>query len=243
MTSTSRRPSLIASRQSSPRIRLGPDVGGVALGEDQINHREHAVQPLADHVERRHLIRDTGIADLGFRAHQPLRHGLFRDQKGLGDLRGRQSTDRAQRQSNLSLFRQGRMAAGEDQPQDVVLQRALRRLLLRNPFANPKLGHLLGFDLFALGEKAHMTPQPVDRLMAADIDEPGARIGRDAFARPLHDGGCEGILHGVLGELEVAKEADQRGQNAAALVAEQKSDLIRHLRYALSRSVRSNYRP
>ena len=105
----------------------------------------------------------------------------------------------------------------------------LRRLFFRNPLADAMVGHLLGFDLFALGQKAHMTPQPVDRLVAADIDEPGARIGRDAFARPLHERRGEGILHGVLGELKVAEQADQRGQNAAALVAEQQSDLIRHL--------------
>ena len=91
------------------------------------------------------------------------------------------------------------------------------------------VGHLLGFDLFALGEKPHVAPQPVDRLVAADIDEPGARISRDAFARPLHERGSEGILHGVLGELKVAKQADQRGQNAAAFVAENKFDPIRHL--------------
>jgi hypothetical protein len=82
-----------------------------------------------------------------------------------------------------------------------------------------------------------VAPQPVDRLVAADIDQPRARISRDAFARPLHERGREGILHGVLGELEVAKEADQGGQNAAPFVPEQQSDLIRHLCYAITKRV------
>ena len=72
--------------------------------------------------------------------------------------------------------------------------------------------------MLALGKKAHMPPKTVDRLVAADIDEPGAGICRDAFARPLNKRRGEGILHRIFGELEIAEQADQRGQNAAALL-------------------------
>ena len=113
------------------------------------------------------------------------------------------------------------MAAGEDQPQHVVLQDAVFRLVLRKPFADAVIGQELGLDLLALGEKAHVPAQAVDRLVAADIDQPGARICRDAFARPLRKRRREGILHGVFGELEIAEQADQRGHNATALMAEQ----------------------
>jgi hypothetical protein len=127
----------------------------------------------------------------------------------------------------LGFLRQGRMAAGEDQAQDVVFQR--RRLrIFGYPLSDPMIGHEVGFDLPALGQKPHVTPQAVDRLMTPDIDQPGAGICRDAFAWPLMNCCCEGILHGILGELEVAEQPDQRGQHAATFVAEQKSDLIRH---------------
>jgi len=41
-----------------------------------------------------------------------------------------------------------------------------------------------------------------------------------ALAGPALGGRREGLLRGLLGELEVAEEADERGQDAAPLVAE-----------------------
>ena len=146
-----------------------------------------AVEPLRHQLERRHLIRNPGIANLGLGAHQPLRHGFFRHQKRLGDFGGRQPADRAQRQRDLRFLRQRRMAAGENQTQDVVVAtRRLRACVFGKPLADSMIGHQFSFDLLALGEKAHVTPQTIDRLVAPDIDQPGAGIGRDAFARPLH---------------------------------------------------------
>jgi hypothetical protein len=43
---------------------------------------------------------------------------------------------------------------------------------------------------------------------------------RDALARPALGRDREGLLGGFLGELEVAEEADQRGEDASPLVAE-----------------------
>ena len=83
-----------------------------------------------------------------------------------------------------------------------------------------------------------MAPQAVDRLMAPDIDQPSTRICRDAFARPLRERHCEGILHGIFGEFEIADEPDQGGQHAATLVSEQQFNLIRH-RTALAASIAS----
>ena len=90
------------------------------------------------------------------------------------------------------------------------------------------VGHEIGFDLLAFGEEAHMPPQPIDRLVTADIDQPGARIVRDAFARPLRERRGEGILHRIFGQFEIAEEPDQRGHHAAAFIAEHELDLIRH---------------
>ena len=89
------------------------------------------------------------------------------------------------------------------------------------------VGHELGFDLRALGEEVHVTPQAVDRLVAADIDQPGARVCRDAFAGPLDKRRGESILHGIFGEFEIAEQPDQRSQYAATLVAEQQPDPVR----------------
>ena len=113
------------------------------------------------------------------------------------------------------------------EPKHVVLQDGVLHRVFGEPFFHALVGREFGFDLVALGEKAHVTPQPVDRLVAADIDQPGARICRDAFARPLNERRGESILHSVFGEFEIAEQADQRGQHAATLVAEQQLDPIR----------------
>ena len=59
----------------------------------------------------------------------------------------------------------------------------------------------------------------IARLRAV-VTQPGARVVRDAVARPALGGDRERLLGGLLGEVEVAEEADQRGEHAAPLVAE-----------------------
>ena len=59
----------------------------------------------------------------------------------------------------------------------------------------------------------------VDRLEAAGRDEPRARIVGHAVARPLLDRRREGVVQRLLGEVEVAEQADQRGEDAARLGA------------------------
>src|SRR5438552_19003499 len=66
--------------------------------------------------------------------------------------------------------------------------------------------------------------QAVDRLVAADIDQPGTRVRRDAVRRPLLHRRSKGILQALLGELEIANEADQRREDATRLVAEDRLD-------------------
>jgi hypothetical protein len=45
-------------------------------------------------------------------------------------------------------------------------------------------------------------------------------VGGRPVARPALGGNCERFLGGFLGEIEVAEEADQAGEDAAPLVAE-----------------------
>jgi hypothetical protein len=65
-----------------------------------------------------------------------------------------------------------------------------------------------------------LAADPVDRPVASGGDEPGARVVRRPLARPALGGDRERLLSGLLGELEVAEEADQVGEDAAPLVAE-----------------------
>jgi hypothetical protein len=64
--------------------------------------------------------------------------------------------------------------------------------------------------------------QPVERAVAGSGDQPGRLVRRDAVARPALGRDREGVLRGFLGEVEVAEEADQSGEDAPPLVAERR---------------------
>ena len=138
------------------------------------------------------------------------------DQKGARDLRGGQPADRAQRQRDLNLGGEGRMAAGEDQPQHVVVERGVSLASSRGCRVEQQLVR----QLCLLAAKRDLPADAVDRLVAADIDQPGPRIGRRIGGRPALQRHRERILQRVLGEIEIADEADQRRQRPARLVAE-----------------------
>ena len=65
-------------------------------------------------------IRNAGVANLALGAHQPLRHRRRGHEKRARDLVRLEAAQRAQRQRDLRLERQRRVAAGEDQPQAIV---------------------------------------------------------------------------------------------------------------------------
>jgi hypothetical protein len=60
----------------------------------------------------------------------------------------------------------------------------------------------------------------IDGPVARRRDQPQARIRRDAVARPALGGDREGLLRGLLGEVEIAEEADERSEDPAPVVAE-----------------------
>ena len=101
------------------------------------------------------------------------------------------------------------MAAGEDEPQAIVL----------DAFAVPWSGlvddgiHLLGDILHRVEPRA--SAYAVDGLEATRRYQPRARIRRDAVARPLLERRAESIVQRLLGEIEVAEQPDQRGEDAA----------------------------
>ena len=75
-----------------------------------------------------------------------------------------------------------------------------------------------------VGERA-LAADAVDRPISGRRHEPGARARGHAVAGPALGGDRERLLGGFLGEVEVAEEADQGGEDASPLVAE---DLLEH---------------
>ncbi len=199
--------------------RLGGEVladrgvtGGreVALVEDQVDHGEHPVEARRQVGRRGHPEGDVGVLDLLLRAGDPLRHRGLGDQERLGDLEDGQPAEETQGQRHPGLGCERGVAAGEDQPQPVVLDDA---------------GRLVGCVVvqhqcrLVLGVAARLAPDPVDGPVAGRRGQPAARVGRYAVDRPPLQGDQQGVGGRLLGEVDVAEAADQRGDHAAVLLA------------------------
>ena len=182
----------------------------VALVEHEIDHAQHGVEPLGQLGPRRHLIRNARVADLCLRADDALRQRGRRREKRLRDLLRRQTADLAQRERHLRIGRQGRVAAREDEAQPIVFD-AL--------FVRPRRGVDDGdvrFVADVVERVETLAPaHAVDRLEASGRHQPRARIGGHAVARPLLQRRPEGVVQRFLGDVEVAQQADQRGEHAA----------------------------
>ena len=66
--------------QISPNQRPSPR-GRVAFIKNEVDHRQHGIQPGGKFGRFRYRIRDACVADLSLRSNQPLRHGRTRHQE------------------------------------------------------------------------------------------------------------------------------------------------------------------
>ena len=98
----------------------------VTLVEDEEEDGQDAGDPGLEILRGRHPVRDASRLDLGLRAGDPLRHGGLLDQEGTHDLGHGQAGDHPQRQRHAGLHRERRVAAGEDQPEPLILDGAGR---------------------------------------------------------------------------------------------------------------------
>ena len=88
------------------------------------------------------------------------------------------------------------MTAGEDQPEPVVVDGALR-LRWR------VVGQHQSLPVFVVA--LVLAPDPVDRFVISGGREPRAGVGRDAVGRPSLDGGRERLGRRLFGNIEVAE--------------------------------------
>ena len=190
---------------------------GIAFVEHEVDHAQHVVEARGELRPRGDFIGNARVADLSLRAHDALRERGRRREECRGDLLGLEAAHFAQRQRDLRVGSERRMAAGEDQAQAVVLDRlGLRRLL-----GGDRL------DL-AVVERvvARAPPDAVDRLEAPGGDEPCARIVRNAFGGPLLERGAEGVMQRFFRDLEIAEQAHECGENAPRFGAVERLDRL-----------------
>ena len=185
----------------------GIAAGGIALVENQIDHRGDGGEPLGALHRARGLERHVGVRDPRLGAGDALLHRRFADQERARDLLYGQTRDDAQRQRDLLGRRQIGMAADEQQPQNIV---AIMRAV--EPFGQRLLGIVEIGDRLVLGQRLLLAAAPdiVDRDIAPDHDQPGRRIARRAVLRPAFQRAQAGVLECFLGGVEIAEIAQQR---------------------------------
>ncbi len=127
-----------------------------------------------------------------------------------------QSAHLAQGECDSRLLVERRVATGEDEPQAIVAE--YFRVILVNRLLQRRLRRRqVSIDNFC--PEQLIAADSVDRLVAACADQPGARIVRRALGRPLFDGRREGVLLRLLGQIEIAEQADQGCENPTRLSA------------------------
>ena len=204
---------------------LGSRRAGVPLREDQVDHGEHAVEPLGKVRRLGDPVGDAGVGDPLLGAQQPLAHRRLADQEHPGHLLGRQPRDDLERERDPRLHRQRWMAAGEDEPEPVVgdgtvVHCGLLHLLVQL---------LLDTQLGELGAFGAGPPDHVERAALRGGREPGRRVAGNAVARPGQQRALGGVGDSVLGEVPVAGRADQRRDDAEALSGHRGRERLAHV--------------
>ena len=120
------------------------------------------------------------------------------------------------------------MAAGKDQTQAIVLDAVV--------FARERSRIDDGPD-FVLVVVERVEPRSpadaVDRLETAGRDEPCPRVVGDSIERPLLERRAERVVQRFLGDIEIAEQADQRGENAARFGAIDRLNLCSRVQRAV----------
>ncbi len=189
--------------------------GRVALVEHQVQDGQHGLEPLGEHVARRDPVRDVRVPDLPLGPDQPLGHGRLGDQEGPGDLGGGQPSQGAERQGDPGVDGQRGVAAREDQPQPVVLDGAFVHRVPQG-----LKGRQPTEDLRLLGQPS-LPAESIDGPVPSGGGDPGPRAVGDPIAGPPFQRHHEGLLDGLLGQVEVAEHPDERRHRPSGLLAEQ----------------------
>jgi hypothetical protein len=84
---------------------------------------------------------------------------------------------------------------------------------------------------------------PVDRPVARGGDDPRAGVRRDAVGRPTLERRDVRIGDGLLGEVEVTEDPDERRDGAPVLLVEDPGDDVAGIRQPISMIGRTSIRP
>ena len=222
-----------------PPHRRVPGGRRVALGEDQVEHGQHAGQPVRQLGIGRHPVRDRRGGDLLLRPGDPRRHRRLRHHEGAGDLRRGQAAEQPERQRDPRLGGERRVAAGEQQPQPLVRDR--RHILTALPGdAGARPGPGPGVRHHQQRQppgQCRLPPEPVQGLAPRGGQQPRVGPVRHAVALPGRQRGRVRVLQRLLGHVQAADEPGEQGEQAPPVLPERPLHLRRraHLAMAVAR--------
>ena len=128
------RQQLVQELGQPDRLRAGVHVvGGLAVDGcmagrvEAVDHRAHGGQAIGELVLGRHPVGDVGRRDLLPSPGQALRRRGFSGEEHAGDLRRGETAEGAQGKGDPGRRGERGVAAGEDQPQQVVVNDVVRR--------------------------------------------------------------------------------------------------------------------
>jgi hypothetical protein len=119
------------------------------------------------------------------------------------------------------------MAAREDQSQSIVGDRHVGVAptgLVGLDAGELRLDRSVPREFLRLVPQSSATAQPVDGPIARRRRDPRARVVRDTADRPGLERRDERLLDGLLGQVEVAEDTDERRDGSPRLVSEQAID-------------------
>ena len=165
------------------------------------------------------------VAQLALGADDPLSERGFSDEEGARDLGGVEPAEEPQGESDLGVGGEGGMAAQEHQSQLIVrhdIDEAVEVVELGVVVAWQVVGFESEGRQVAVGA-GRFASQPVDGAVAGGGGDPAAGVRRHTLCRPLLGGDGERVGHRVLGEVDVAEDADQSGGAAAGFGAKDRA--------------------
>src|SRR5581483_7315108 len=198
----------------------GRPVAGV---EDEVDDAEHRREPVGEDVVGRDAERDARVADLPLCANEPLCHRRLWHEERARDLVCLEAAERAQRERDLRLEAERGVTAREHEAQALVGDGGVVH----------RLG-LLEREQLRLPSQRAVAADAVDRAVSRSRHEPAGGVRRRPVPRPPLERDRDRVLEGVLGEVEVAEDADQGGEDASVLLAEE----LLERRYAPTSAVR-----
>src|SRR5215510_13754643 len=186
------------------------------LIKDQVDDGKYRLYPAAQLVSARRLKGHMSFRESLLGAKDPLSYRFLRYKKGPGDLRRSEAADQTQRKRDASFYREYRMACGKDQPQHVIVDHLIQRLVHR--LSEPLLLHLkLPSNFFVLLYKHLPAAQTIDGTPLCRRHQPRSGIFGDTFFGPPLKGRNQRVLGKFFGNADIAGDAGNRSDEPRRL--------------------------